>query len=121
MIGSISGSDRYLQVHGGYPTTQYFNTGAGYMGVGDVRFNTGSQTIEVYDGQAWQQMSMGHAQVSLSPQAQSVIAWAEKKMLEEAELEQLAKEYPILEDAMRDLEVIKTLVRGKCNSTSEHS
>ena len=42
-------------------------------------------------------------------------------MTEERELEELAKQFPMLEDAMRDLEVIKVLVSGKRNHDIQQS
>jgi hypothetical protein len=116
MIKTVTGSGPHLIVQGGFPSTNYFNTGSGYMSVGDMRFNPNTQNIEVYDGQVWRELQQGHVQVGLSPSANAALDWAYNKMTEEKQLEELAKEYPILEDAMRDLEVIKALVKGKKNN-----
>lgn len=116
MIKTVTGSGPHLMVQGGFPSTNYFNTSAGYLNVGELRFNPNSQNVEVYDGQMWRELQQSHVQISLTHEANAALDWATKKMREEQELEALAKEYPILEDAMRDLEVIKTLVRGKRNS-----
>lgn len=121
MIKTISGSSPHLIVQGGFPSTNYFNTSAGYLNVGELRFNPNSQNIEVYDGQMWRELQQGHVQVSLTSEANAALDWATKKMREERELEELAKDYPILEDAMRDLEVIKVLVRGKRNNDIQQS
>ena len=116
MIKTVTGGGQHLYVQGGTPSTNYFNTSSGYLNVGDMRFNPNAQSIEVYDGQVWRELQQGHVQVSMTPAAEAAIDWARKKMTEEKELEELAKQYPILEDAMRDLEVIKVLVRGKRNN-----
>jgi hypothetical protein len=71
--------------------------------------------IEVYDGSSWRVASNSYTNISLDIGMIEAIDWARKKMKEEKELEELAKQYPILEDAMRDLEVIKVLVQGKRN------
>ena len=115
MIKTVSSSGPHLVVHGGFPSTNYFNTSSGFMSVGDMRFNSNSQNIEVYDGQIWRELQQGHAEVGLTPSANAALDWAYKKMQEEKELEELAKQFPMLEDAMRDLEVIKVLVSGKRN------
>ena len=116
MIKTVTSSGPHLIVQGGFPSTNYFNSGSGYLNVGELRFNPNTQTIEVYDGQTWRELQQGHVQVGMTPSADKAINWALKKMSEEEELEALAKEYPMLEDAMRDVEVIKALVRGKKNN-----
>jgi hypothetical protein len=121
MIKTVSSSGPHLTVHGGSPSTNYFNTSSGFMSVGDMRFNSNSQNIEVYDGQIWRELQQGHAEVGLTPSANAALDWAYKKMQEEKELEELAKQYPMLEDAMRDLEVIKVLVSGKRNQDIQQS
>lgn len=115
MIKTVTSNGPHLVVQGGFPSTNYFNTSSGYLNVGDMRFNPSAQTIEVYDGQVWRELQQGHVQVGMTHTAEAAIDWAFRKMTEEKELEALAKEYPMLEDAMRDLEVIKALVRGKKN------
>jgi hypothetical protein len=121
MIKTVTGGGPHLFVQGGFPSTNYFNTGSGYMSVGDMRFNPNAQSIEVYDGQVWRELQQGHVEVGLTPSANAALDWAHKKMQEEKELEELAKQYPMLEDAMRDLEVIKVLVSGKRNHDIQQS
>jgi hypothetical protein len=121
MIKTVTGSGQHLFVQGGTPSTNYFNTSSGYLNVGDMRFNPNAQSIEVYDGQVWRELQQGHVQVGMTPAAEAAINWAEKKMAEERELEELAKQFPMLEDAMRDLEVIKVLVSGKRNHDIQQS
>ena len=47
----------YIQINSTNPTT------------GQVKFNTNSQCLEIYDGYSWQTMPMGHAMVGLSVDA----------------------------------------------------
>ena len=121
MIKTVTSNGPHLIVQGGSPSTNYFNTSSGYLNVGEMRFNPSTQTSEVYDGQVWRELQQGHVQVGMTPAAEAAINWANKKMAEEKELEELAKQYPILEDAMRDLEVIKVLVSGKRNHDIQQS
>ena len=98
MIKTVNGFGRYMMVNGGMPATTYMNTSTGYMGVGDLRFNSSAQSIEVYDGQLWRELNTSHASVGLTPDAEKTIDWAMKKMYEEAELEHLAKTNPTIGD-----------------------
>jgi hypothetical protein len=63
MIKTVSGAGRYVMVQEGFPSTTYINTSAGYMNVGDVRFNTNTQLLEVYDGNRWVEMNTSHASI----------------------------------------------------------
>ena len=100
MIKTVNSSGRYVMVQGGFPATTYINTGSGYMNVGDVRFNTNMQKLEVYDGQMWVEMNTSHASVGLTPDAESALDWALKRMREDLELEYLAKSNPTIADLL---------------------
>lgn len=113
MITNISGGPGIV-VQGGHSNQIYLNPSSpGNPASGQIRYN--NHMIEVYDGSTWRQMNQTYTNISLDIGMVEAIEWARKKMLEERELEELAKQYPILEDAMRDLEVIKVLVSGKRN------
>lgn len=119
MITNISGGSGIV-VQGGHANQIYMMASApGNPASGEIRYN--NSMIEVFDGSTWRQMNQTYTNISLDPGAHEAIEWARKKMLEERELEELAKQYPILEDAMRDLEVIKVLVRGKRNHDIQQS
>jgi len=119
MIQNISGGPGIV-VHGGGAYPVYLNSSTpGNPASGEVRYNNGQ--LEVWDGSSWRQVSQGYTNISLENELYEALQWARKKMQEERELEALAKEYPILEDAMRDLEVIKVLVRGKRNNDIQQS
>jgi hypothetical protein len=98
MIKTVNGSGRYVMVQGGFPATTYINNSSGYMNVGDVRFNTNMQMLEVYDGNRWVEMNTSHASVGLTPDAESALDWALRKMREDLELEYLAKSNPTIAD-----------------------
>jgi len=98
MISTVNGLGKYVVVDGGMPTITYINTSAGYMNVGDIRFNPFQQRIEVYDGNHWVTLNSGHASVRLTSYAETVIDWAAKKMQEDMELEALSKSSPAIAD-----------------------
>jgi hypothetical protein len=98
MIKTVNGSGRYMMVNGGMPATTYINTGPGYMSVGDIRFNTNSQNLEVYDGQIWRELNTSHASVGLTPDAERALDWANRKIAEEAELDRIAESNATIAD-----------------------
>jgi flagellar hook-basal body complex protein FliE len=100
MINSIMSMGKHVIVGGGNSSSNYINTGAGMMGVGDLRFNTSTQQIEFYNGQTWQIFTMAQATVGLTGTAETAIDWAMKKMEEEKEARAMAEQYPAVADAM---------------------
>ena len=119
MITNISGGFGVV-VQGGNANAVYLNSSSpNSPSSGECRYNNGQ--VEVYDGNCWCSISSSHTSISLDSSMIEVVEWARKKMQEEKELEELAKQYPILEDAMRDLQVIKVLVSGKRNHDIQQS
>ena len=100
MINSIMSMGKHVMVGAGNSASNYINTGAGMMGVGDLRFNTSTQQIEFYNGQTWQIFTMAQATVGLTGQAEAAIDWAHKKMEEEREARAMAEQYPAVADAL---------------------
>jgi hypothetical protein len=90
MINHISTqTSRWMSVYG---SSQKPYISPGSMSAGMVRYNSGSATLEVYDGNAWLALS-GSAEVGLSPEAQQVLDWAYKKMKEDEQLEVLMEKH----------------------------
>jgi len=110
MIKAIHSSGHYMQVIGGSAGT-YVNANPGAQGVGNLRFNTSGQRLEVYDGISWQELNMPHASVSLNPDAEAAIEWAHRQMTEEKRLALLAKEHPAVADALAAVEKAQERVR----------
>ena len=99
MIKTVSGSGRYIVVNGGMPVTTYINNNPGSLGAGNVRWNTNSQNLEVYDGFTWIQVSTNnHASVGLTPEAELLLDWAKEKRNQEMQMEALAKSNPTIAD-----------------------
>lgn len=101
MIRTVSSTGRYVMVQGGFPSTTYINTSSGYMNVGDVRFNTNIQMLEVYDGNRWVELNTSHANVGLTPDAERALDWANRKIAEEAELDRLAASNATIADLIK--------------------
>ena len=124
MIKTVNGSGRYVMVQGGFPATTYINTSSGYMNVGDVRFNTSMQMLEVYDGNRWVEMNTSHASVGLTPDAESALDWALRKMREDLELEYLAKSNPTIADLINQkkelddkIKMVQTLIKEEVKAS----
>ena len=105
---------KHVIVGGGNSASNYINTGAGMMGVGDLRFNTSTQQIEFYNGQNWQTFIMAQATVGLTGTAETAIDWALKRMEQEKEARAMAEQYPAVADALGAVreaeEQLKTVV-----------
>jgi len=120
MIKTVNGSGRYMMVNGGMPATTYINTGSGYMGVGDIRFNSNAQSLEVYDGQMWRELNTSHASVGLTPDAESALDWAIKKRNEEMALEAKAKDNPAIADLLNQRKTIDEQIKVIEILTKDH-
>lgn len=91
MIKGINPSGRYVQVSGGSSST-YINNYSGAQGVGNMRYNTANQNMEVFDGNNWQMLNMGYATVGLNHEAEMLLDWArEQKNKELARLDRITK------------------------------
>ena len=98
MIKGINPQGRYIQVQGGAPTN-YINNYSGAQGVGNVRFNTTNQNMEVFDGTNWQTLQMGYASVGLNYDAESLLDWARIERDRQFKREHLIKNNPALQKA----------------------
>jgi hypothetical protein len=117
MIKNITSTGKYMNVVGG-PASNYVNNYSGAQGIGNMRFNTSNQNIEVYDGNNWVTLNMGHASVGLNHRAEELLDWAERKRNEERELESLAETNPTIKDLMdqikqkqEQIKVVQTLIK----------
>ena len=117
MIKNINGHGKYMDVIGGH-TNNHISTYVGVQGVGNLRFNTNNQNMEVYDGNSWITLQMGHVNVGLNSRAEDLLDWAEKKMTEELELEVLANSNPTIKDLMETIKqkqeqitIVKALIK----------
>lgn len=72
------------------------------QGAGNVRYNTMTQQMEVFDGSVWVSISVD-ANLSLSYGAEETIRWAQDKMREEEELRKLAENNQTVKIALDNL------------------
>ena len=121
MIKTINGSGRYLMVNGGFPASTYINTSSGYMNVGDVRYNTSMQRLEVYDGNMWIELNTSHASIGLTPDAERALDWAIKKAQDELELIEKAKNNPAIADLLEQKKQIEDQIKMVDILTKDHT
>ncbi len=125
MIKDIMAQGRYVQVSGGNSST-YINGYSGLQGVGNMRYNTSNQNMEVFDGNNWIQLNMGSVSVGLNGEAESLLDWAREKRNEELAWESLAKDNQAvkialdnLEKAKQQLKITATLARDTAGEMAE--
>ncbi len=106
MIGSVYPTGRYVQVSGGTAST-YVNGYSGSQGVGNMRYNTSSQRMEVFDGNGWVQLNLGSASVGLNSEAESLLDWARERRNQELEWQNLAASSEAVKIALENLEQAK--------------
>jgi hypothetical protein len=99
MIKSLVQSGKYLTVSGSaaYP---YINSYGNGLGTGNMRFNTQTQNVEVYNGNQWITCSDGSVSVGLNSDAESLLDWARIKRDEESRIVALAAKHPTVADAL---------------------
>jgi hypothetical protein len=114
-----SNSDTWIQITQG--SKPYINNYNNAQGVGNVRYNVSTQSLEAYDGNNWIMLS-GYAMVGITPRTQCVLEWAEKRMIDDQRIEHIIKNNPTLEDAYQTyqdaaekLRVLVTLSEPKNN------
>jgi len=124
MIDNILSGSAYLNV-ASYSGSTYINGYAGLQCVGNMRYNTASQKTEVFDGNNWITLQSGSATVSLSIEAVSILHWAEKKMIEEQQLEKLAQEHPTIKSLVDEInkrkeqiKMVQTLLNSPSNNVT---
>jgi hypothetical protein len=106
MIKDITASGRYVQVISSNSST-YVNNYSGSQGVGNMRYNTSTQNMEVFDGSTWVQLNMGYASVGLNSEAESLLDWARKKRDQETEWYKLASNSEAVRIALEQFEQAK--------------
>ena len=106
MIKAVIGRGSII-VDGGYPSYPYFSMNTLNPVCGMMRLNSGNQNIEVFDGSCWQMLNGAIPMISLSDETEKILAWARKKMEDEAYILGLSREYPAVKDLMDQQNDIK--------------
>jgi hypothetical protein len=84
--------------------------GGNSQSAGQMRFNTNTQQVDVYDGNSWISMSQ-NVNVRMSYTAEEAIRWAERKMRDEHALEERMAQHPGLKDAYEKFQLMDILSR----------
>lgn len=105
MINNLTVSSPHLTTSA-YNTAYVNNTG---QSAGQLRFNTGTQQVEAYDGVAWITISQ-NISIGLGITAEESFIWIQKKMAEERELKAKMEKYPALKHAHEQFKIIEALV-----------
>jgi len=114
MIKNVHPHGRYMLIIGGSAST-YVNAYSGSQGVGNLRFNTSNQNLEVYDGTNWINMNMPDVTVGLNNEAESLLDWARERRNEEMAWKERMKTHPGLQEAYERLEIMKALTLEQDN------
>jgi hypothetical protein len=119
MIKNITASGRYVQVSGGGSGT-YVNGYSGLQGVGNMRYNTSNQCMEVFDGNNWVTIAMDYASVGLNGEAESLLDWARQKRDEEFAWKALSEKNKAVKIALDNLEEAKRQLDVTAKLAREH-
>ena len=123
MIKGINQGGKYITVTGGMPGSNYVNNYSGAQGIGNMRFNTSNQNVEVWDGNNWMTLQSSYATVQLDDEAIRILDWAKKEMMKEIEIKSLAKDHPAISGAQENLRRAKeqldiTIILSKDEQTT---
>lgn len=110
MLKRLNSVSKYINVLGADPQISYISSNM--LSAGQVRYNSSSSNIEVYDGINWHVLSY-HASVELTDEATLVLDWAREKMYEEQRLDELCKKYPGLAKARDNFEMFKSMIESQ--------
>jgi hypothetical protein len=113
MIKNIYSRTDHIQIGNGYSTVPPMSPGA--QSAGMLRWNTSSNSIEVYNGVAWFSVDTT-TDVFLSPIAQQAMDWSIKKMEEDLRLQSLMDRHPGLKELNDKFEMMKVL----CQEEEKH-
>ena len=104
---------------GNTPSSIYIDSNKVQQGIaGQVRFN--GNDFQVNDGNMWQSIPSGHASISMSNQAQDALQWVIRKMADEREARELAKDHPAVKIALDNLERAHQQLNATILLSKEH-
>ena len=101
MIDYVVGGE-FMNVTSSKGAVPYLNSNPNPM-TGSLAFDSSTQSMKVFDGNNWQIVGGGSAVVNLTPNAISILKWAEKKMFEEQELKALCDKHPAIKDIVGEM------------------
>jgi len=118
MIKSITSTSPHIVITDGYPGGPYVSPSSSNPATGMLRYN--GQDIEVFDGSMWQRITTGHTTVNLNQIANEAIAWAQRKMYEEAHIKELAAKNVSIADALARYELAADQLKVVLTLTEEN-
>ena len=101
MIDYVVGGE-FMNVTSSKGAVPYLNSNPNPM-TGSLAFDSSTQSMKVFDGNNWQTVGGGSAVVNLTPNAITILKWAEKKMFEEQELKVLCDKHPAIKDIVGEM------------------
>lgn len=113
----INSSSPHIQVSNGSLPYIGNNGYASNAPAGHVWWDTTTQCLKVSDGSNGIPIQP-QSTIGLSPMADEAIEWAQRKMQEEQELEELMKKHPGLKDAKQQFDVMLALVKSYDNDSN---
>lgn len=116
MINNIYGNSQWLNIQTYASNKPYMNTTQAAAGMVRWNNNTNGGCLEVYDGQNWQQIDNGAANIDLNDHVKEILTWAEKKMHEERKLTELMDRHPGLKELNDKFEMMRTLCMEEENT-----
>jgi hypothetical protein len=123
MIDYVTGGE-FMVVTSNKGAIPYINTSNPITGM--VAYDNSMQSLRVYDGSGWQTIGGGSATVNLTTNAVSILKWAEKKMAEEQEYENLAKSNATIKSLVDEMnkyknqiEMVKVLLKSPGKEPTE--
>ena len=102
MIDYVVGGE-YLNVTSHKGAIPYVNMSGTNPMIGVLAFDAGSQSMKVFDGNNWLTVGGGSANINLTPNAVSILKWAEGKMMEDMRLKALAEKHPAINDLLNQI------------------
>lgn len=119
MIKNLLGS-RYIEVQGGFPSPLYIYNNYGTMGIGDVKYNPISNSLQTYDGQSWKDIPCAFPSINLTSEAELLLDWARKKREEEFTVQELAKNNNAVRIAYENLNKAQEQLKTTMILATEH-
>lgn len=106
MIKTITTDSAWIQQQNNYHSVPLMSPGAQSAGI--LRWNTNTNTIEVYNGMSWYNIDTS-VNLDLSEYAKQALSWAYAKMVEENRLKELMARNPGLKDLHDKFEMMRVL------------
>jgi hypothetical protein len=104
-----------MQTSGGAPMQPYISPGA--QGAGQVRYNTNTHHMEVWDGMSWKEISNNYVSIGLTNEAESLLDWARAKRDEDLKFKTLMESHPGIRDLKEKLDIMVALVAKEQDGT----